>query len=125
MRSNKTLWAVQVALALLFVFAGGMKLVLPLEALSGPIGLPGGFMRFIGVAEVLGGLGLVLPGAVNVRTELTPIAAVGLLIIMVGATVLSTAFIGPAAAIVPLVVGTLLALVAYGRSPMATAAPSF
>jgi uncharacterized membrane protein YphA (DoxX/SURF4 family) len=56
------LWVVQVALAALFLFAGGMKLVLPLEKMAGPPALPGALLRFIGVAEVCGALGLVLPG---------------------------------------------------------------
>ena len=58
---NIVLWIVQVLLALLFIWAGGMKLVLPLEKLAGPVALPGAFVRFIGVAELLGGLGLILP----------------------------------------------------------------
>ena len=58
---NISLWIVQVLLALLFLFAGGVKLVLPLDKLTGPIPVPGPFTRFIGVAEVLGGLGLILP----------------------------------------------------------------
>src|SRR5262249_51081619 len=58
---NYALWIVQALLALLFLFAGGMKLVLPLEALTGSIPMPGAFLRFIGVCEVLGGLGLILP----------------------------------------------------------------
>ncbi len=125
MRFNRTLWAIQALLALLFVFAGGMKLALPAEALAGPIGLPGWFMRCIGAAELLGGLGLVLPGAFRIHVELTPVAAVGLVIIMTGATVLSLLAIGPGAAIVPLIVGTCAGVVAYARSPLATAAPSF
>jgi len=53
------LWIVQGLLALLFLFAGGMKLVLPLEAMTQqmPLPLPGWFLRFIGVAEVLGAMG--------------------------------------------------------------------
>ncbi|RPJ82398.1 MAG: DoxX family protein, partial [Acidobacteria bacterium] len=85
------LWACQGLLALLFLFAGGIKLVLPLEALKGPIELPGLFLRFIGVVEVLGALGLVLPGLLRIRTGLTPLAAAGLLIIMIGATSLTVA----------------------------------
>ena len=122
MRFNKMLWAVQGLLALLFVFAGGMKLMLPVEAMAGPVTLPGAFLRFIGVAELLGGLGLVLPGAFRIHTELTPIAAVGLTIIMTGATVVTLIGIGLGAAILPVVVGTLAAFVAYGRSPLAAAA---
>ena len=114
---NLLLWTVQTVLALLFLFAGGVKLVLPLEALQqGPIVLPGLFLRFIGVAEVLGGLGLVLPGLFRIHRELTPIAAGGLIIIMTGATVL-TAQIGPIGpALFPFFVGVLCAAVVYGRT---------
>ncbi|HWP28826.1 MAG TPA: DoxX family protein, partial [Chloroflexota bacterium] len=76
------LWTVQVALALLFLFAGGVKLVTPVEALTEQVPLPGLFVQFIGVAEVFGGLGLVLPGLFRVGQWLTPLAAAGLVIIM-------------------------------------------
>ncbi len=125
MRFNKMVWGIQGVLALLFVFAGTMKLVMPIEAFAGPVALPGWFMRFIGTAELLGGLGLVLPGAFNIQTALTPIAAAGLAVIMTGAVVVSVAGIGVAASIVPFVVGTLAALVAYARSPLARVAASF
>src|SRR5437764_15271679 len=109
------LWIVQSLLALLFLFAGGMKLVLPLEQLTGPITLPGAFLRFIGLAEVLGALGLILPGLLRIRPGLTPLAAAGLVIIMVGATVTTLATMGAAPALFPLAVGLLAAVVAYGR----------
>ena len=109
------LWIVQGLLALLFLWAGGMKLLLPLEQLTGPIPLPGLFMRFIGVAEVLGGIGLVLPGLLRIRPGLTPLAAAGLVIIMIGATVLTLGSGDVAMALIPLVVGLLSAFVAYGR----------
>ena len=116
MRFNRTLWVVQGVLALLFVFAGGMKLVLPIEAMAGPIALPGPFLRFIGAAELLGGLGLVLPGIFKIHQELTPMAAGGLVIIMIGATSLSFLYIGIGAGLFPLIVGVLAASVAYGRA---------
>ena len=72
------LWIVQGLLALLFLFAGGMKLVLPIEELTAQMPLPGLFVRFIGVAEVLGAIGLVLPGLLRLRPGLTPLAAAGL-----------------------------------------------
>ena len=109
------LWIVQGLLALLFLFAGGMKLVLPLEKLAGPISLPGLFVRFIGVAEVLGAIGLILPGLLRIRPGLTPLAAAGLVIIMIGATVLTVASGEVATALIPLVVGLLAAFVAYAR----------
>ena len=117
---NIVLWIIQVLLALLFLFSGGMKLVISpevLQSMGSPnqIVLPGLFLRFIGVCEVLGGLGLILPGLLRIRPGLTPLAAAGLVIIMIGATVLSFAADGMAAAIVPFVTGILAAFVAYGR----------
>jgi len=109
------LWIVQGLLALLFLFAGGMKLVLPVEEMTKQMPLPGLFLRFIGVAEVLGALGLILPGLLRIRRSLTPLAAAGLVIIMIGATVVTLAMGGVALALIPLVVGLLAAFVAYGR----------
>jgi len=109
------LWIVQGLLALIFLFAGGMKLVLPLEALTGPVALPGLFVRFLGVAEVLGAIGLILPGLLRIRPGLTSLAAAGLVIIMIGATVITLAGGDVAPALIPLVVGLLAAFVAYGR----------
>src|SRR5262249_36978408 len=83
---NVLLWIIQILLAALFLFAGVMKLVLPLEKLTGPVAVPGLFLRFIGLCETLGGLGLILPGLLRIRPGLTPLAAAGLVIIMVGAT---------------------------------------
>ena len=115
MAINVLLWVVQGLLAALFLFAGGVKLVLPIEALAGPFALPGLFMRFIGVAEVAGALGLVLPSLLRIRPRLTPLAAAGLVIIMIGATVL-TGLAGPVAmALMPGFVGVLLSFVIYGR----------
>jgi hypothetical protein len=112
---NRALWIVQGLLALLFLFAGGMKLVLPIEQMTADIPLPGWFLRFIGVAEVLGGAGLILPGLLKIRPGLTPLAAAGLVIIMIGATVLTLATGGGATALIPAATGLLAAFVAYGR----------
>lgn len=112
---NIALWIIQTLLALLFLFAGGMKLILPIEEMTQQIAMPGLFLRFIGVCEVLGGLGLVLPWLVGVRPGLTPLAAAGLVIIMIGATA-TTIIIGQVVtSILPLVVGILCLFVAYGR----------
>jgi uncharacterized membrane protein YphA (DoxX/SURF4 family) len=114
------LWIVQVLLALLFLFAGGTKLVLPLDVLTSmgspnQVQLPGLLIRFIGAVEVLGALGLILPGLLRFKPWLTPLAAAGLVVVMIGAVALTMAAgeVGPA--IVPLVTGLLAAFVAYGR----------
>jgi hypothetical protein len=109
------LWIVQGLLALLFLFAGGMKLVLPLEALQGPVALPGWFVRCIGVAEVLGALGVILPGLLHIRPGLTPLAAAGLGLLMIGATVVTVAGGQLASALLPMAVGLLAGFVAFGR----------
>jgi uncharacterized membrane protein YphA (DoxX/SURF4 family) len=120
---NIALWIIQILLALLFLFAGGMKLIVPVEqllAMGSPnqIILPGLLLKFIGVCEVLGALGLILPGLLHKKPSLTPLAAVGLVILMIGAVALSVAADGVAAGIVPLIVGALCAFVAYGRSKL-------
>ena len=117
---NIVLWIIQILLALLFVFAGGMKLVMSTEALiaMGPpdqIVFPGWFYKFIGLCELLGGLGLVLPGLLRRQQHLTPLAALGLAIIMIGAVATTVMAFGAAAAISPLITGLLCAFVAYGR----------
>jgi hypothetical protein len=109
------LWVVQALLAALFLFAGGFKLVASAEQLKGPIDLPAWFIRFIGVCEVLGALGLILPGLLRIRVGLTPLAACGLVIIMIGATVLNAIGMGIAMAVPTLVIGMLAAFVAFGR----------
>src|SRR5947209_15960176 len=117
----RALWIVQGLLALLFLFAGSMKLIVPIEMLTAQMPLPGLFLRFIGTAEVAGALGLILPGLLRIRPMLTPLAACGLVIIMIGATVVTLAVGGGVSALVPLMVGLLCAFVAYGRRSWAPA----
>jgi hypothetical protein len=114
-KAGVALWTIQVLLALLFLFAGGMKLVAPFEMLKGPVAFPELFIRFIGVCEFLGGLGVILPAALRIKTGLTPLAAAGLVVIMIGATVTTVVGGLGAAAVVPAVVGVLAATVAYAR----------
>ena len=112
---SKILWTAQVLLALLFLFAGTMKWILPVEQMAGPLGLSGTFIHFIGTAEILGALGLILPGAFRIQTRLTPLAASGLVIIMIGATVLTVIAMGVLPALLPTVVGVIAVSVSYGR----------
>jgi len=77
--------------------------------------LPAPFLKFIGICEVTGALGLILPGLLRIRTGLTPLAAAGLVIIMTGATVVTVATQGVAPAALPFCVGILAATVALGR----------
>jgi len=109
------LWIVQGLLALLFLFAGVMKLIMSVEEMTRDVQMPGAFLRFIAVAELLGAIGLILPGLLRIKPGLTPLAAAGLAIIMIGATVVTMTYMGVAMALFPLVVGLLAVFVAYGR----------
>jgi uncharacterized membrane protein YphA (DoxX/SURF4 family) len=89
---NLALWIIAIILAVVFGASGLMKLVVPKEKL---VGAGQGWaqdvsptnIRLIGVAEVLGALGLILPAALNIAPILVPLAAVGLAFVMVGAAV--------------------------------------
>jgi uncharacterized membrane protein YphA (DoxX/SURF4 family) len=113
---NIALWIIQVLLALLFLFAGVMKFIMPVEEMTKqmPVAVSGLFLHFIGVCEILGGLGLILPMLLRVKPWLTPIAAIGLVIIILGAIAFSLQ-LGVMQALMPLVVELLLIFVAYGR----------
>ena len=117
------LWTVQVLLALLFLFSGGPKLVMPIQELLAQMAvpLPGLFVRFIGVIEVAGALGLIFPALLRIKPSLTPLAACGLVIEMIGATVITVIGMGVAPALMPLIVGLLAAFVAYGRRDLLAA----
>jgi hypothetical protein len=112
---NRRLWTAQVLLALVFVGAGLAKLLTPADELAEQSDMPGWFLVFIGGAEFLGGLGLVLPGLLRVRRELTTLAAAGLVVIMASGVVVTIAEGGGAIAVVPLAVGAAAAFVAWGR----------
>ena len=118
---NYALWIVQGLLALIFLSAGGMKLLVSDDVLTSmvpanSVALPGWFLRFIGVAEILGAIGVILPRLLRIRPGLTPLAAAGLVIIMIGATIVTLLGGQIVPAFIPFTVGLLAVFVAYGRS---------
>lgn len=114
-KSNVLLWIAQSLLAALFLFAGAMKFIMPVAAMQqGPVVFSGTFLHFIGVCEILGAFGLILPGIFRVHRYLTPLAAAGLVVIMIGATVTS-AVASVAGAAVPFVVGLIAFAIYRGR----------
>lgn len=113
------LWVMQVLLAALFVSTGRMKLIVPAAVMAKMSPMPVPFVRFLGVAEVLGAVGLLLPGLLRRHTELTPLAAAGLTVIMVGAVVVTAHSGMVLLAGFPLVVGLFTGFVAWARWRMA------
>ena len=93
--SNKvihiSLWVAQVLLAIMFIMAGVMKSSQPIEVLAESLpwvlSTPAALVRFIGVSELLGGLGLILPALLRIKPFLTVWAALGLALIMVLAAI--------------------------------------
>jgi uncharacterized membrane protein len=117
---NRALWIAQGLLAAVFAFAGISKLITPPELLAMMSPFPVSFVLFIGVCEVLGAVGLILPLAFKIRPELTTLAALGLSVIMVGATLSTLAMGAGVLALIPGVLGVLTAAVAYGRRGLLT-----
>jgi len=114
---NILLWVVQILVGLLFLFAGTMKFVMSADEMTqgAPVALPIWFIHFIGICEILGGIGLIVPWLTGIKRWLTPLAAVLLIVIMAGAVVTS-AMMSISMAIMPFVVGLLLIFIAWGRS---------
>src|SRR3954447_23376170 len=113
---NKVLWTLQVLLGLFYALVSGMPKLVFLDQLPpAPIPLPVPFVQFIGVCEVLGGLGLTLPGLTRIQPGLTPLAAAGLVIITIGATGYNLLAGMPESAVFAAVIALLVAFVGYGR----------
>ncbi len=91
---NAALWVVQVFLALMFIFAGYTKMTNTPEALAESMGWgwalawPAWFILFLGVAEILGGIGVILPALTRIMPWLTPLAALGFVVVQIAAIVL-------------------------------------
>ncbi len=123
------LWVLQVVLALMFLGAGFAKLTQPYDTLAAQpqmawvSALPELLVRFIGLAEVLGAIGLILPAATRILPWLTPLAAAALSLVMVLA-VLFHLTRGELPAVIPtLVLAVLAGFVAYGRRTLVPIQP--
>ena len=88
---NIALWIVQILLALAFLLAGTMKVTRPIEELAKRMGWVNDFkpqtVRLVGTLEILGAVGLILPALTNILPWLTPLAAAGLVLTMIGAMI--------------------------------------
>jgi uncharacterized membrane protein len=115
---NIVLWVLQVLLGVYFLFVGVNHFIIPPglpAAMSWMYDLSPGLHWFSGIAEILGGLGLILPGLFKRYTWLTPLAAAGLVLVMVGAAVFHITRGEYPSIVQNIILGALLAFVAYGR----------
>jgi putative oxidoreductase len=125
---NVAVWIVQVLLAVGFGMAGVMKSTAPIADLSAKMpwvsAVPEALVRFIGVSELVGAVGLILPAATRIRPGLTALAAAGLVVVMVLALGFhATRGELAQAAPVNVVLGGLAAFVAWGRFKKLPIAP--
>jgi len=122
-----SLWVVQALLGAAFLMAGFMKATTPLDQLGANMAwvtyTPGALVRFIGISEIAGGLGLILPAATRIKPILTPIAAGALVVVMVLAFITHLVLGEPEGLPVNVVLGGLAAFVAWGRFTKARIAP--
>lgn len=120
---NIALWIVAGLLALLFLAAGGMKIIRPKEKLA-ESGLAWtedfttGPVKLIGVAEVVGAIGLILPGLTHIAPILVPIAATALAVLMIGATVVHIRRHEPPISLVLVVLALFVAVGRFWIAPL-------
>ena len=117
---NIFVWIVQVLLAAIFVVQGVVLISPPepMKIIFDALPFSRTFMVVIGILQVLGAIGLILPWALRIQPNLTPLAAAGLTIIMIGA-VMTHLMRGEVAQAIPALIITLLAaFVAYARTSL-------
>lgn len=116
---NIALWIVQGLATFAFLWAGIHKVIEPIEKYKqeNPWAkdIAPGLLRVLGVLEILGALGLILPALTHVLPWLTPVAAVCLGILMIGAIAVHLRHKEFSGAIAPIVIFLLVGFVAYGR----------
>src|ERR671917_1258319 len=118
---NLSLWIVAGLLAVVYLLSGAGKLIVPKEKLAPAPGagwvedFSAGSVKAIGVLEVLAAVGLVLPAATGIAPVLVPLAAAGLVLIMVGAVITRLRRHEPKAMVADLAYLALAGFVAWGR----------
>jgi uncharacterized membrane protein YphA (DoxX/SURF4 family) len=117
---NALLWTLQIVLALVFAGAGTVKLVQPRDQLAKRLGgwvydFPAPLLKPLGLAELLGAIGLIVPPLVHVAPILTPVAAAGLVVVMIGALVTHARRREFPNVAVTVLLAAMAAVVAWGR----------
>ena len=118
------LWSAQIALAIVFALAGWMKVSTPAAELAKMApGFPLALLRFIGIAELAGAIGIILPALTRIAPVLTPLASSGFVIVMASAAILHLVHGQFGELAVVIVLGALAYFVAWGRFKGAPIAP--
>ena len=116
---NVILWIAQVVLAGMFIMAGYMKTTTPIEQLSASLpwtkDVPVWLVRFIGTAEFLGALGLILPSLLRIKPVLTPLAALGIIAIMVMAAIFHVTRTEFSGVVFTVILASVAAFIVWGR----------
>lgn len=121
---NVVLWILQALLALVFLAHGLMFLMPPPEiAAQMNANLPRWFTLFLGVAEVAAGIGLVVPGVTRIKPVLVPAAALGIIIVLVAATIYHVMRSEMSSAVITGVLLVMAIVVAHGRLRLAPIRP--
>ena len=127
MSSNRTLWAIQIVFGVYFIAVGISHFIVP-DGLPAQMEwmyeLADGLHIASGTAEILGGLGLILPGLTKIRPELTSWAAFGLTVVMLGAAIWHAGRGEPSNIILNLVIASIMGYLGYARmrvTPLASA----
>lgn len=124
---NIALWVVQSLLAVMFLMAGANKLFQSIPELSKMLPwvtqVPEGMVRFIGISELLGGLGLLLPSILRIKPILTPFSAIGLAVVMLLATFFHISKGETSVIAMPIVFMAMAIFVAWGRTKKAPILP--
>ena len=116
------LWVAQITLALMFLAAGFAKIIKPLNDLATTMSfvahVPAALVRFIGISEFLGGVGLILPGLLRIKPRLTPWAATGIAAIMLLAFIFNLYLKEFQAIGANVIIGAIATFIMWGRFKM-------
>ncbi|AYD46621.1 DoxX family protein [Arachidicoccus soli] len=117
---NAILWVIQSLIAIVFLYSGVNKSIYSRQKLvskgqTGVEGLSKGMIRFIGISEILGAIGIILPGLIDVFPFLTVVAAICLALVMVPASIIHYKRYEPKNVITNCIIFSMCVFVTYGR----------
>ncbi len=124
-----SLWVAQGLLAVMFLMAGAMKSTQPIEALAASLPwvteVPAALVRFIGISELLGAIGLILPSVLRIQPKLTVYAAIGIAAVMLFALIFHITKGEFSVIGMNIILGLIAVFVAWGRTKKAPIQPKF